>query len=1064
MKKSLLVLLSLMLAASCTLMLACNPKDKGKTLKPAADSFSYYPDLPAAEDKHLTVINGTLLNDNTLATVSCLQGLVARTSSEIYIVKDNDQGATSNYKLWLDDLVENYGYTFEYVNSVKDLILKYNSHVTDLGIVVYSAAMDSGDDGLNVATTICSAEGYLPVEESLLSVAQSEWGLGEVKVDTTNTTDDGDYRDEKWSFDEYKDKLSKSILIHQDPQKSNMRDYAVAANAFCFFYDRIDDIRFITEVYQWAEKDIPIMGWCEDELAYVALNSGFSKITIGTDWSVNLTTLSAVQMSAPIKQNKYTAETVAPESGKHYLAMVMSDGDNIQWMQSNFINHTDYFGSPFRGDFKLTWGANPSSADLIPSVLRKVYDSATAKDEFITGVSGNGYINPTDYASLDDYVSRTSAYMKRADLKYVDLLDGGTEKDALRPYGQMPNIGGGVWKVGNKYVEGGGAVYWSNGKPFITFRESMWTETSQSMLALANRINHYQTDPNRIEGYTVLNIHPWSHSMTDVKKFVGMLDEHVEIITAGELIEMVKENVPHNDVEKLEKPTIPDVEYPDYVLPGVTLSDLDLINVQTENTFNTSSIFTNFSRSGKIDVHTEGVCLEVQTGGNDFQSFIYAKFNITADNDRLVVAARRFVRPGEIDSQLGVKVVGADGKANTIRAEGASSDWVTIDTDSYKLPEYDLSAYRGQTVTVAIGSRRGEHTAINEIKLVKSSDIYVLPGVTLDDLNALSASADYSFSHTSALKNILPAWKTSATGEAQVAQLGEGVDLQFAGQNADADAPITVAIYNRFTIDEAHSKLTVSARTFIGQNGPVGGQEPQYIPMLHVRVIKADGTVFNFPLVAIDTDTYKIAEFDLSGFIGETVGIALGTGRGYHCAINAIDFVRTADLLVLPGVTIEQLNALPASDKYNFAHNSVTQDILPAWKTSATGEAQVAQLGEGVDLQFAGQNADADAPITVAIYNRFTIDEAHSKLTVSARTFIGQNGPVGGQDPQYIPMLHVRVIKADGTVFNFPLVAIDTDTYKIAEFDLSGFIGETVGIALGTGRGYHCAINNITLD
>ena len=101
------------------------------------------------------------------------------------------------------------------------------------------------------------------------------------------------------------------------------------------------------------------------------------------------------------------------------------------------------------------------------------------------------------------------------------------------------------------------------------------------------------------------------------------------------------------------------------------------------------------------------------------------------------------------------------------------------------------------------------------------------------------------------------------------------------------DTDITTFLYNRFTIDDAHKTLTVSARTFAGQNAPDATVE-QYIPMLTVKVIEEDGTTHVFDLVAIDSDNYIVSNFDLSAYAGRTVGIAIGVGRGYHCAINSI--------------------------------------------------------------------------------------------------------------------------------------------------------------------------------
>ena len=124
-KSAMLVVLSILLIVSCGAFFACSSTPEPEKLQPAADDFSYYPQLPQAKDKKLYVISGSALSEAEMVSVSCLQGLVARTSAEIYIETDDDQGDLSNFKLWLSDLVENYGFTYERINTAAELITKY---------------------------------------------------------------------------------------------------------------------------------------------------------------------------------------------------------------------------------------------------------------------------------------------------------------------------------------------------------------------------------------------------------------------------------------------------------------------------------------------------------------------------------------------------------------------------------------------------------------------------------------------------------------------------------------------------------------------------------------------------------------------------------------------------------------------------------------------------------------------------------------------------------------------------------------------------------------------------
>jgi hypothetical protein len=61
----------------------------------------------------------------------------------------------------------------------------------------------------------------------------------------------------------------------------------------------------------------------------------------------------------------------------------------------------------------------------------------------------------------------------------------------------------------------------------------------------AATVNGYPADINSINGYSVINIHPWTVSIENLSYFVSQLDDGVEVISADELIAAVTANVPH---------------------------------------------------------------------------------------------------------------------------------------------------------------------------------------------------------------------------------------------------------------------------------------------------------------------------------------------------------------------------------------------------------------------------------------------------------------------------------------------------------------------------------------
>lgn len=61
----------------------------------------------------------------------------------------------------------------------------------------------------------------------------------------------------------------------------------------------------------------------------------------------------------------------------------------------------------------------------------------------------------------------------------------------------------------------------------------------------AEEINAMPADIYSQKGYSYINIHPWSMNIDDVDYFVSLLDEHIEIVSADEFLDLVKDNVKH---------------------------------------------------------------------------------------------------------------------------------------------------------------------------------------------------------------------------------------------------------------------------------------------------------------------------------------------------------------------------------------------------------------------------------------------------------------------------------------------------------------------------------------
>jgi hypothetical protein len=110
------------------------------------------------------------------------------------------------------------------------------------------------------------------------------------------------------------------------------------------------------------------------------------------------------------------------ERDKVYVALTMSDGDNLNTFYDYFAN---YFEHKAHGEFPMGWGMGPSILDQMPAVAQWFYENAKPGDEFLADVSGIFYVFPQTYANryrerwkvFDGFTRWTARYMERLGMR-----------------------------------------------------------------------------------------------------------------------------------------------------------------------------------------------------------------------------------------------------------------------------------------------------------------------------------------------------------------------------------------------------------------------------------------------------------------------------------------------------------------------------------------------------------------------------------------------------------------------------------------------------------------------
>ena len=550
-------------------------------------SFSYYANTKLPEDKKIYVLNmtseGYNFTEDELFTAQAIQGLFARKSALFYLDSHYMTNGVNIDMHYLDLAVENYGITYESITldeAVAMYIANWEANVADgtwgsqidlasynsiPGVTAYTETSGEGystpgyivykkgDVSVNIAATLAGITGFLPVCEDDVAKYQALGLVEKFNVNSAALT-------YKWLFNNVMSELSSAGLVHQNYQSVGVtnkyiKDYGICNKYFYVYYVEVSIVgnSFKKTLHSFLDDNCPIFGYTYSEDSDVAFFSQYGQFIVPTDYTCNLTFLAADAFAGKKFEQPNDDSELPAEQGKHYVAFVVSDGDNATYWQNTAAFATNYMNAAGRENdtFPVTWSITPSLADLMPLVLENVYSNqSNGYDYFCAPVSGQGYINAGNFEAENDgeyfadFVSKLDVYMGKSDLSVVTVIGGNQQGDlvnVLHGYASAENVTGGIVYDGSKYFGANpGGVIWIDGKPFVQPRDSLW-ETTPAYIAA--RINTYSTDITTIDAYSIINVHPWSHSYEDIRKIVGMLNENVEVVSVDRIINMMADNV-----------------------------------------------------------------------------------------------------------------------------------------------------------------------------------------------------------------------------------------------------------------------------------------------------------------------------------------------------------------------------------------------------------------------------------------------------------------------------------------------------------------------------------------
>ncbi len=389
-----------------------------------------------------------------------------------------------------------------------------------------------------------------------------------------------------------------------------------------------------------------------------------------------------------------------------------------------------------------------------------------------------------------------------------------------------------------------------------------------------------------------------------------------------------------------------------------------------------------------------------------YNSFIIGK----GYNSQFTFGARVFHRDGETYPEIKLIVTDAAGEEHLIRAIGAEADTVYVDTDGTKSFTYDLCAFVGQEVKIAITLHNAAtHCVIQYISMSGMTDKEETEKV---DVNTWNGKAEI-LNGVSGIK-----WVIDGATDAGV---GEGADLKIDGNEWSA------LVLDGRTVKEDAYILTFGARVFHRD----GETYPKFYVKINGETVRGIGQTEDW--FYVDTDATQYCSYDLSKWVGQTVKIEIGITQGTHAVVQYINFKGTA------------------ATTWNSKAELMDANLDP-WAHTGDWDGGV---GEGYDIKGEGS----------ALYNSFIIGKGYnSQFTFGARVF--------HRDGETYPQIKLvvtdeqgveHVIRAIGAEAD--TVYVDTDDTQTFTYDLSAFAGQEIKIAITLANGAtHCVIQKISMN
>lgn len=379
----------------------------------------------------------SLTGDEQL-TFSALQGQVNRTRPRIYLL---DARSDAGRDTWANTPSVGLGETNLFDRDSKyDLVAKYSPEIK--GLVLYTTKLSP--HYRNLAATVAALRQALPVTAEVQQHLRQNGVDLPVVADLTNLQFSSSTEIYEYLHDRYWPGCEKRVIVSARPHDRggdlhHTRDLAAACGAAMVWLDsRIPAERDVMRKFfgDMEAGNAVALGWYATERSGITTASEFGIGTLPADHYISATVYSGTG-----HRIRVPAVPKMPElHNKAYVAIFISDGDNIQYAQRAMRWIWDASAAS-RGKVPLNWTIAPGLVDIGPGILNYYFSTSTPQDCFVAGPSGMGYLIPfntlaepgapvgiylDDPERMQDYAALTETYLQRSGLRVVTIWDDAT--------------------------------------------------------------------------------------------------------------------------------------------------------------------------------------------------------------------------------------------------------------------------------------------------------------------------------------------------------------------------------------------------------------------------------------------------------------------------------------------------------------------------------------------------------------------------------------------------------------------------------------------------------------